>query len=295
MHWPRCSLVPPPRRPDEPVAGLLGSGLYALLFTLYMGAGVLAAPADSRPEPGHPQPAPRYLPAGKVQPLYAPSPQEQFLTVKGFWLDVEPVTNQAFLAFVRQHPAWQKGHVPALFSDERYLQHWSTPTSLGPGALPTQPVTWVSWFAARAYCASVGGRLPTEAEWEYAAAASERAADGQKDPQWQALILDWYTRPASDSLEEIGRTPANFYGIRDLHGLVWEWVLEFNSTLVSGDSRDGANGDKVRFCGAGGNSGTNKEAYASFMRYAFRSSLEARFTTARLGFRCAYDKGATPK
>jgi len=81
----------------------------------------------------------------------------------------------------------------------------------------------------------------------------------------------------------------NFWGIRDLHGLVWEWVLDYNSTLVSGDSRSGKSADRLPFCGTGAFTAGDNEDYASFMRLAFRSSLEGRYTTRALGFRCAGD------
>ena len=75
--------------------------------------------------------------------------------------------------------------------------------------------------------------------------------------------------------------------MRDLHGLVWEWVLDFGNTLVSEDSREGTPQGTSRFCGAGALSSGKKGDYASFMRLAFRGSLQAPYTTGNLGFRCA--------
>lgn len=236
----------------------------------------------------------RVLPAGILRPMYAPSEQEEQLPIQAFKLDVLPVTNDEFLRFVIAHPEWQQGRVQALFADAGYLSHWKDARTLGERAHPKQPVTFVSWFAAKAYCQAKGGRLPSELEWEYAAAASLTSPDARDDVEWQRTILSWYAQPASMTLGRVGQTPANVYGIQDLHGLVWEWVLEFNSTLVSSDSREGKNADAARFCGAGAVSASDKGSYAGFMRYAFRSSLEARFTTARLGFRCAYNVKEKP-
>jgi len=77
------------------------------------------------------------------------------------------------------------------------------------------------------------------------------------------------------------------YGVRDIHGLVWEWVDDFNSLLVAGDSRDQNDADRLKFCGAGALNLRDKENYAVLMRVALLSSLKAADTTLNMGFRCA--------
>ncbi len=226
---------------------------------------------------------------GALRPVYAPEPGVTVLDVAAFELDRLPVTNGEFLAFVRDHPAWRRDRVSALFADGGYLAHWPTPTTLGPAAGSEQPVTRVSWFAARAYCAAQSKRLPTDNEWELAAAAGVRAADGRDEPGFRERILAWYARPTGPTPRPVGQEAPNFWGVHDLHGLVWEWVLDFNATMITGDSRDGRSADVMRFCGVGALAANDKSDYASFMRVAFRSALEARYTTANLGFRCARD------
>lgn len=206
-----------------------------------------------------------------------------------FLMDRRPVTNGEYLAFVTAHPQWRRGRIAALFADADYLSHWAAAETLGASAGPEQPVTRVSWYAARAYCEASGGRLPSWYEWELAAAADESVADARRDAHWQARILDWYAQPLSHELPVVGSGPANFYGLRDLHGLVWEWVEDFNALIVSGDSREQGDPDKLRFCGAGALSLRDRENYAVLMRIAFLSALEARSTAHSLGFRCAAD------
>lgn len=233
------------------------------------------------------------------RPFYPASPKEAEIPMPAFDLDRLPVTNANYLAFVRAHPVWRRGSVDRLFADAGYLASWASPDELGKGLVPEAPVVEVSWFAAKAYCAARGARLPTESEWELAAMASEKAPDAREDVAWRARIVDWYSRPAK-ALAPVGTTPPNYWGIQDLHGVVWEWVLDFNSTLVSADSRESGDKDKMRFCGAGALSATDKTDYPSFMRIAMRSSLRGDYTTKTLGFRCARtaargDAGATGK
>lgn len=205
----------------------------------------------------------------------------------GFQLDRRPITNAQFLEFVQTHSEWRRDRVPRLFADEQYLAHWSGAVQLGDNARPAQPVTRVSWFAAKAYCESRGERLPTWYEWEYAAAASESLPDARRDPAWRQRILEWYAQSSSQPLAEVGRSPANYYGVYDLHGLIWEWALDYNALLVSNDSREQGGADRMQFCGEGALSTADRENYAILMRIAFLSSLEARYTTGSLGFRCA--------
>jgi formylglycine-generating enzyme required for sulfatase activity len=216
-----------------------------------------------------------------------PAPDQPAAAVKRFRLDRTPVTNAQFLAFVKRQPKWRRDRIARLFADAQYLSHWQGPFDLGPIALPSQPVTHVSWFAAKAYCEARKARLPTWYEWEYAAAADEKSPDARRDPVWRQRILNWYAQTSSHALAKVAQSPANYYGVYDLHGLVWEWVLDFNALLVSNDSREQGGGDRSRFCGEGALNMADRENYAVLMRIAFLSSLQANNTTGNLGFRCA--------
>jgi formylglycine-generating enzyme len=210
------------------------------------------------------------------------------VTIARYQLAHTPVTNAEFLAFVKTHPEWQRGRAPKLFVDDGYLKQWESATRLG-AADPVQPVVQVSWFAADAYCAAQGARLPTWHEWEWAAAADERVPDARKDPVWRQRILGWYAETGT-TLPRVGRGPANLHGVQDLHGLVWEWVEDFGGMMVSGDNREqGTDPDLMKFCGAGAMTMEQKENYAVMMRIAMLSSLKAAYTTANVGFRCAKD------
>ena len=191
------------------------------------------------------------------------------------------VTVEQYRIFLEKNPNWNSKQVSSLFADKTYLDSWSLQLKKR-----SSPVTNVSWFAARAFCDSQGMRLPTVNEWEYMAAASEGKKDANKDEKFLRRILDWYGEPRGEALKSVGSIYENLYGLSDMHGLIWEWVEDFNSTFVTGESREDSSFNKNMFCGAGAMSGADKENYAAFMRFAFRSSLMGNSSAWNLGFRC---------
>src|SRR5690348_9618524 len=112
------------------------------------------------------------IPAGSYRPLFAATHARA--QVAQFAIDREPVTRADFLRFVRANPAWRKSAIKPEFADGSYLNDWAADLDAGGVAALDEPVRNVSWFAARAYCAAQGKRLPTTDEWEYVAAADER-------------------------------------------------------------------------------------------------------------------------
>jgi formylglycine-generating enzyme required for sulfatase activity len=217
-------------------------------------------------------------------PLKAP-----LIPVAAFELDKTPVTNQDFLRFVQAQARWQKDKVSPLFSDSSYLSHWAAPLDPGSRAPQNSPINHVSWFAARAYCQAQGKRLPTTYEWEYAAGPEfygKTAADREKFLQ---TILEWYSRPSAAILGSVGQPTEHRLGVQDLHGLIWEWTSDFSSNIASTEQRDNSSPNAAEFCGAATLGGKDPSNYASYMRFAFRSSLKGGFSLANLGFRCARD------
>jgi formylglycine-generating enzyme required for sulfatase activity len=227
------------------------------------------------------------IPAGRFAPLFRAENDPKNIPVKSFWLDVVPVSNADFLEFVRANPKWRRSTVKRIFADENYLKNWHG--DLEVGAASSAPVTQVSWFAAKAYCDWKGKRLPTTAEWEYAAAASQTRPDGENDAEFSRKVKAWYATPSAEKLRNVGASTANYFGVKDLHGLVWEWVSDFNTAMVTGDARGDAGLDRQLFCGSGSQGAQDRENFPAFMRYGFRSSLKADYTVHNLGFRCAKD------
>ncbi|MCB0278973.1 MAG: formylglycine-generating enzyme family protein [Calditrichaeota bacterium] len=232
----------------------------------------------------------RIIKGGTYVPLYGDKTEKTI--VSDFYLDVFPVTNHDFLIFLEQNPKWRKSEVKRLFADENYLIDWQADMEIGRTINALSPVTNVSWFAAKAYCECEGKRLPTMDEWEYAAMANESLIDARKKESFNKYILSWYETPRSYE-NPIGKTMKNIWGIYDLHGLVWEWVYDFNSVIITGESRSDVDLDRNLFCAGGAVGATDLMNYAAFMRYAFRGSIRANYTVKNLGFRCAKDSGGS--
>jgi formylglycine-generating enzyme required for sulfatase activity len=233
------------------------------------------------------------VPGGTFETVLPPAQGVKTATVRDFDMDRTPVTNAEYARFLATHPEWRRDRVARVFADAGYLQHWHDAS--GPGeALARQPVTHVSWFAAKAYCEAQGARLPTWYEWERVSAASTTRADARDDPAGRQAVLDWYARPASTPLPDAGLSPPNYFGVRDVHGVVWEWVLDLGSMMVSSDNREQGDPDVSKFCGSGALSLEQKENYAMLMRIATLSSMQASYTSSTMGFRCVSDAGAQP-
>jgi len=273
-------------RPVRPTSRLAWMTLIALLAFAFVAFGR----AQSTPAAWVSPPAGMArIPAGMYRPLFRASDDPKEIPVRAFWLDVSPVTNADFLEFVRAHPRWRRSEVKRLFADENYLKDWASDLELGTNLPAQAPVTWVSWFAAKAYATWRGKRLPTIAEWERVAGASQTQADGSKDAEFQKQVRAWYATPAPAQLPPVGRAPANYFGVRELHGVVWEWVSDFNTALVTGDARGDTGLERQLFCASGAVGAKDTGDYPAFMRFGFRSSLKADYTVHNLGFRCAKD------
>jgi sulfatase modifying factor 1 len=224
------------------------------------------------------------IPAGSYLPHYARDNQR--VEVEPFVIDRNPVTREQFASFLEARPNWRRGAVKPIFAARGYLRSWPGAADFGGNAAAALPVTEVSWFAAKSYCGWRGARLPTLDEWEYVASASETSRDASRDPGFIQRLLE-ITTVRSPNPRSIGSTFRNAYGVEDMHGLVSEWVLDFNSIQVAGDSRTGTPHDAQLYCAAGSLHATDPNNYPAFLRFAMRGGMEASSTLGNVGFRCA--------
>lgn len=204
------------------------------------------------------------------------------IAVNAFFLDETAVTNYDFLEFIENNPEWKRSEIPGLFAQNGYLNHWKSDMELGSENLMDEPVTRVSWYAANAYCGWKGGRLPTLNEWEYAARQIDFESDNEAD-QFSRDLIGWYSAVDANQTNIVGSTGIqNKHGVKDMFGLIMEWVEDFKPPIGEDISLD---------CGTVGRmQGDNSiYSYAMSIRYITRMSFNATSTTGMLGFRCAYD------
>ena len=217
-----------------------------------------------------------------------------------FYMDTHEVTNAEFKIFVDANPQWQKDNIEERFAPHSYLYFW-TGTDY-PAGKADYPVVYVTWYAAMAYAEWAGKRLPTEAEWEYAARGG---LAGKKYP-WGDTIS-----PADASYDRnvngrtpVGQYPENGYGLYDMAGNVYEWCLDAYDAdfyAVSDNSRNPiAGGETVQWLRDNFKSIPNDSrrvvrggswAYdARYLRVAYRLTTGgARGTSDIYGFRCVKD------
>ena len=140
-------------------------------FLLLLALGAAFAPDRLASVPSNAAAGMVLIVGGVFRPLFGSPTDPKEVPVAPFGLDALPVTIGDYLEFVRANPAWQRSRVKRLFADASYLKNWVGDLDPGTNAPTAAPVTFVSWFAARAYAQWKGKRLPTTAEWELAAAA----------------------------------------------------------------------------------------------------------------------------
>lgn len=160
----------------------------------------------------------------KVADLFSAEVPRHTVSLSSFYIDRYEVTNVQFKKFIDQNRRWQKNQIPVRYHNGNYLKHWNGNDY--PSDKANHPVTNVSWYAAVAYCQAAGKRLPTEAEWEYAARGG---LTGKLFP-WGDEPADKrrvnYGESGIGSTTPVGSYAANGYGLFDMAGNVWEYLAD---------------------------------------------------------------------
>ena len=214
-------------------------------------------------------------------------------------MDIYPVTNAQYKAFIDVNPKWQKHCI----SRGDYLKHWkgnNYPQDKG-----NHPVTHVNWYAAMAYAQWAGKRLPTEAEWEKAARGG---LSEQRYPSGDLINASKtnYNQYVAGTTP-VGKYPRNNYGLYDMTDNVREWCLdEYNLDFYESSPHQNpmAGSDSIdETINNFTNVKTNRVLRGSSWRFSWRFIKQGLRVTNRfwyppmyakddIGFRCA--KSVTP-
>ena len=210
-------------------------------------------------------------------------------TVGRFFIDKTEVTNEMFKRFTNKYPEWRKDKIASELHNGKYLQDWTDGTY--PAGHDDYPVTFVSWYAAAAYCMSQGKRLPTEPEWEYAA----RGGLDDKQFPWGDEMPDKtranYSATSLGGPTSVASYPANGYGLFDMAGNVWEYLADPWQKYPGNDDIDPLRVFKgreylfvkTRRALRGGSFG----GAAVNLRVTYRDSHAPENAVEHVGFRCA--------
>jgi len=152
-----------------------------------------------------------------------PDPAET-LHISPFYMDVSEVSNASYKRFVDANPMWQKVYIDSAYHTGDYLKDWSGNTY--PLGKENHPVTFVSWYAANAYAEWAGKRLPTVAEWQYAARGGlvgKRYPLGDTISHNDANYSGTGGKDVWEGTSPVASFPPNGYGLYDMAGNVLEW------------------------------------------------------------------------
>jgi formylglycine-generating enzyme required for sulfatase activity len=190
---------------------------------------------------------------GKTDPSAGETPGPGWVTInrktgRPLYMSPTETTNRQYLDFVTANPKWRKDRIPIHYQDGDYLKHWPVPNAY-PKGMDNHPVTYVSWFAAKAFAEWAGARLPLESEWTMGASGTE--GSGPQTGRASNRLYPWgnHWNPAAcnhrsnthsrtapvHSFEQGGsRWPDGV--IYNLSGNVWEWCSDwvFEYTTPSG-------------------------------------------------------------
>ena len=149
------------------------------------------------------------------------------------------------------------------------------------------PVEKVSWHDANAYAKKVGKRLPTEAEWEYAARGGNKSKGYTYSGSNDLNAAGWYDNNSGSKTHPVAQKQPNELGLYDMSGNVWEWCSDWYGDYSSSPQTDpqGPNSGKYRVLRGG-----SWYSYVSLCRVADRRGHSPDFRYGSFGFRLVFSQ-----
>ncbi len=159
----------------------------------------------------------------------------------------------------------------------------------GTALCPNHPVETVSWNDTQEFIKKINQgndgysyRLPTEAEWEYAARSGTQTAYSFGDDSGYLREYGWYYENSGNRTHAVGSKKGNSNDLYDVHGNVWEWVQDWYAGYPSSSQRDPMGGTSGSFRVLRGGSWSSG---ARYLRSAIRLDVGPGYRWSLVGFR----------
>lgn len=228
---------------------------------------------------------------GSREALYISKYPPFYVTLSSFFISPYEVTNEQYCEFLNKNKALSDGYLFGLkmidINNKQCGIAFKNGKFVSKNGMEKHPVIFVSWYGADEYCRWLGGRLPTEAEWEYAAKGGINSRGYTYSGSNKIEEVAWFGANSKKNTHIVGTRKPNEAGIYDMSGNVWEWCADWYdpSFYSSNDVENPINNRPSLYKVVKGGSWTNDKVNC---RAISRSQLKPFYTYSYVGFRVCF-------